>query len=169
MSKMITNLVTTVLYEADKRIDLLTEAYFNTLKQDLQNARDLVYPGARLLDPYKAESVVLEVIAFSRFCALQRSLREWYEGAPDVMAVVPANTIGVLQRLDEAMTPDRLEHCVNVVIEEVLEKCPNWTFGAPPVEAEVLPPSTVDATDDADIPHTTDTGEDAEDDQTQAP
>jgi hypothetical protein len=161
MSKMITNLATTVLYEADKRLDTLITTYFNVLKQDLQNARDLVWPGSRLMTCIEGDEVYSDVVTFGRLCSMQRILRDWYEGAPECMSFVHPETVKVLQRLDEAMTQDQISEDLSTVIDVVLRNCPNWTFGTPPVEAEVLPPGTVDATEDADIPHTTDTGEDA--------
>jgi hypothetical protein len=152
MSKMITNLVTSVLYDADARINNWKKARYEYIVGELQNTRDLVLSSSSLLP---------EIEEFRRLCALQKTLHKWYAGAPLRMETVPPNTMEALERLSEAETIQQLDLGVYRVIDEVLEKCPNWTYGPPPVEAEVLPPSEVEATADADIPHTTDTGEDA--------
>ena len=152
MSKMITNLVTSVLYDADARINNWKNTRYEYIAGELQNTRDLALASSSLLP---------EIEEFRRVCALQKTLHEWYAGAPRCMETVPPNTMEALERLSEAETIQQLDLGVYRVIDEVLEKCPNWTYGTPPVEAEVLPPSEVDATADADIPHTTDTGEDA--------
>jgi hypothetical protein len=152
MSKMITNLITSVLYDADEKLTALKKGRYKRLSEDLEKTYNL---------DLTSSAITSELDELRRICALQKTLRQWYVGAPYSMEVVPPNTIEALQRLFDAVTLEHLDIAVYGVIDEVLEKCPNWTYGTPPVEAEVLPPSEVDATADADIPHTTDTGEDA--------
>jgi hypothetical protein len=161
MSKMITNLATTVLYEADKKVDQLITYHGNVVLQELTKARSPSAPTALLLTESGRTSVINDLSTYGQLCALQTYIRQWYAGAPEVMETVPEYTVPLLQALDDSVTWLQIEAAVFALSDKVFDKCPNWTYGTPPVEAEVLPPSEVDATADADIPHTTDTGEDA--------